>query len=104
MDTPFLNEIMKKIKVLPDNMQRQVLIFVDALRISSLRGKSGLLLLQFARTIPLDDLTIMSKTIESGCEKFHKGISSRKTCARMRARYPFSVTTSTSVPNKFYKS
>ena len=38
MDTPILNEITKKIMALPDNLQRQVLIFIDALQVSSMRG------------------------------------------------------------------
>ena len=69
MDTPVLNEIVKKIKSLPDNLQRQVLIFVDALQVSSLKGTRGKLLLKFAGTIPSDDLIIMKQAIEAGCEQ-----------------------------------
>ena len=69
MDTPVLNEIVKKIKSLPDNLQRQVLIFVDALQISAMRGTKGNVLLEFAGTIPLDDLSSMKQAIESGCEQ-----------------------------------
>jgi len=46
MDLPSFNEITKKIKQLPDNLQRQVLIFVDALQVSSTRGTPGKLLLE----------------------------------------------------------
>ena len=69
MDTPIFNEITKKIKTLPDNLQRQVLIFVDALQVSSMRGAPGKSLLEFAGTISLDDLSLMGEAIESGCEK-----------------------------------
>jgi hypothetical protein len=69
MDTPILKEITKKIKTLPDNLQRQVLIFVDALQVSSLRGAQGKMLLEFAGTISPDDLSIIKQAIESGCEK-----------------------------------
>ena len=69
MDTPILNEITKKIMALPDNLQRQVLIFVDALRVSSMRGTPGKLLLEFADTISPDDLSLMRQAIESGCEQ-----------------------------------
>jgi len=69
MDTPILNEITKKIKSLPDNLQRQVLIFVDALQVSSLRGVSGKSLLEFAGIISQDDLSVMGQAIESGCEQ-----------------------------------
>lgn len=69
MDTPLISEIAKKIKTLPDNLQRQVMIFVDALQVSSMRGVPGKLLLEFAGSISLDDLSLMEKTIESGCEQ-----------------------------------
>lgn len=69
MDTPAINEIMKKIKSLPDNLQRQVLIFVDALQVSSTRGKPGKQLLKFAGTISTDDLNVMKQSIETGCEQ-----------------------------------
>ena len=52
MEASVLSEIVKKIKALPDNLQRQVLIFVDALQISSTRGISSKSLLEFAGTIP----------------------------------------------------
>ena len=69
MDTPLVSEIAKKIKTLPDNLQRQVMIFVDALQVSSMRGVPGKLLLGFAGSISLDDLSLMEKAIESGCEQ-----------------------------------
>ncbi len=69
MDTPILNELTKKIKTLPDNLQRQVLIFVDALQVSSLRGTPGKSLLEFAGTISQDDLSVMEQAIKSGCEQ-----------------------------------
>ncbi len=69
MDTPILNEITKKIMALPDNLQRQVLIFIDALQVSSMRGTPGKLLLEFADTISPDDLSLMRQAIESGCEQ-----------------------------------
>lgn len=69
MDNVILNEIAKKLKTLPSNLQRQVLIFVDALQVSSTRGTQGKSLLEFAGTISLDDLSVMRQTIESGCEQ-----------------------------------
>ena len=69
MNTPLINEITQKIKTLPDNLQRQVLIFVDALQVSSTRGVSGKLLLEFAGSISPDDLFLMGQAIESGCEQ-----------------------------------
>jgi hypothetical protein len=69
MDKPILNEITKKIKTLPDNLQRQVLIFVDALQVSSMHGASGKLLLEFAGTIPPDDLLLIKQAIDAACEQ-----------------------------------
>lgn len=69
METPILNELTKKIQSLPDNLQRQVLIFVDALQASSMRGVAGKALLEFAGTISPEDLTLMEQAVESGCEQ-----------------------------------
>ena len=69
MKTPVLNEIVKKIKALPDNLQRQVLVFVEALQVSSKRGSSGKMLIQYAGTISPDHLSVMKQGIKSGCEQ-----------------------------------
>ncbi len=69
MDTFILDEITKKVKSLPENLQRQVLIFVDALQVSSVRGVSGRMLSEFAGSISQDDLSMMNQAIESGCEQ-----------------------------------
>ena len=69
MDKAILSEITNKIQSLPDNLQRQVLIFVDALQMSSRRGTPGKLLIEFAGTISPDDLSLMEQAIESGCEQ-----------------------------------
>ena len=62
---------MKKIKILPNDLQRQVLVFVDTLQTqaSSRRGVSGKLLLKFAGTISANDLRGMGEAIEAGCER-----------------------------------
>ena len=68
MDTPIVNEIVKKLEKLPSKLQRQVLTYVEALQIPATRGVSGQQLIQFAGTIPKEDLTIMQEAIEKGCE------------------------------------
>jgi hypothetical protein len=73
MDTIILDEITKKVKAMPDNLQRQVLIFVDALQVSSMRGTQGRALLEFAGTISPDDLSKIGQAIESGCEQVDTG-------------------------------
>ncbi len=64
-----VDEIMKKLKTLPDNLQRQVLLFVDALQNSSIRGTPGEQLLKFVGMIPPEDLAVMKQAIEQGCEQ-----------------------------------
>ena len=68
MDTPIVNEIVKKLGKLPNNLQRQVLTYVEALQIPATRVVSCPQLLQFAGNIPKEDLTIMQEAIEKGCE------------------------------------
>ena len=53
---------------LPEHLQVQVLEFVQALRVLSLRGVPGERLLQFVGTIPMDDLERMREAIEEGCK------------------------------------
>ena len=69
MDSPIIKEIVKKVKTLPDNLQRQVLIFVDTLQDSSTRGTPGKGLLEFAGTISPEDLSLIQEAITSGCEQ-----------------------------------
>ena len=69
MATPVVNEILRKLQALPDNLQKQVLLFVDALHVSSKRGKPGSALLEFAGSIPAEDLVRMQKAINEGCEQ-----------------------------------
>ena len=69
MDTPVVDEIVKKLKQLPTSLQQQVLIFVDALQGTTARGKPGSRFNQFARTISTSDLALMQKAIDAGCEQ-----------------------------------
>jgi hypothetical protein len=54
---------------LPLEQQRQVLEFARALAAAHVRGVPGHTLLRFAGTIEAADLAVMSKAIESSCEK-----------------------------------
>jgi hypothetical protein len=69
VDTPILDEIIQKLKSLPDNLQRQVLTFVKALQVSSIQGTPGNQLVSFAGKIPCDDLSAMKQAIETDCEQ-----------------------------------
>jgi len=55
-----------QIDKLPYDLQLRVLDFVRALTPKGVEGKS---LLRFEGSIPADDLQLMSKAIEEGCEK-----------------------------------
>ncbi len=68
METPIVNEIVKKLGKLPNKLQQQVLTYVESLQIPAPGVVSGQQLLQFAGTIPKEDLTIMQEAIEKGCE------------------------------------
>ncbi len=69
MDTPVVDEIVRKLKHLPADLQRQVLIFIDALQVASARGKSGFQLAKFSGAISKNDLALMQQAIEAGCEQ-----------------------------------
>ena len=62
-------QVVEHLEALPDNLQRQVLEFVQALHLLAQRGVSGKQLLQFAGTIPPDDLELMREAIEAECER-----------------------------------
>ena len=71
MDASVVNEIVKNIKILPSDLQRQALGFVDTLQTqtTSTRGVPGELLLKFSGTISANDLKVMQEAIETGCER-----------------------------------
>jgi hypothetical protein len=52
-------QVMAQLDILPEDLQQQVLEFVQALQVFTQRGIPGKELLQFAGTIPLDDLELM---------------------------------------------
>jgi hypothetical protein len=69
MNSAIKTKVIEQLDTLPENLQRQVLEFVQALQVLVRRGVSGKQMLQFAGAIPLDDLESMRQTIESGCEQ-----------------------------------
>ncbi|MBM4128544.1 MAG: DUF2281 domain-containing protein [Nitrospira sp.] len=60
------DNLIAQIDKLPYDLQLRVLDFVKALIPKGVEGKS---LLRFEGAIPADDLQLMSKAIEEGCEK-----------------------------------
>lgn len=69
MVAPLATEIFKKVQILPSNLQYQVLSFVRTLESLTQQGTPGKDLLQFAGTIPMEDLEEISQAIEEGCEQ-----------------------------------
>jgi hypothetical protein len=69
MDTSTLDKVIEQMKVMPPDLQWQVLEFVRALAgSSSIQGVPGQQLLRFAGTILLDDIDLMREAIED-CEQ-----------------------------------
>jgi hypothetical protein len=60
------DNLIAQIDKLPHDLQLRVLDFIKALTPKGVEGKS---LLRFEGAIPADDLQLMSKAIEEGCEK-----------------------------------
>lgn len=69
MAAPLVSEIMEQVKALPDNLQYQVLSFARTLRTITQQGIPGKLLLQFAGSIPADDVEQIRQAIETDCEQ-----------------------------------
>ena len=69
MDTSIVTQVVERLSLLPDSLQRRVLEYVQALDASIQQDVPGAQLLQFAGTIPMDDLAAMQAAIEAGCEQ-----------------------------------
>ncbi len=69
MGNTIKTRVIEQLDMLPESLQRQVLEFVQALHVVARRGVPGRQLLQFAGTIPSDDLETIRQTIENGCEQ-----------------------------------
>jgi len=62
-------EILGQLHRLPPAGQQQVLAFVRTLAASSPQGMAGREMLQFAGMIEPDELSLMKRAIETGCER-----------------------------------
>jgi hypothetical protein len=69
MSSAIKTRVIEQLDTLPENLQRQVLEFVEALQVIARQGVPGKQLLQFAGAIPLDDLESIHQAIENGCEQ-----------------------------------
>ncbi len=70
MNSSIINEVFEQLKVMPPSLPQRVLEFTRTLTDSTtVKGVPGSHLLQFAGTIPSDELNLMSEAINSGCEQ-----------------------------------
>lgn len=61
--------LLDQLEKLPDELKERVLEFARALAQSSPRGVAGAQLLRLAGTIPGQELALMSRAIDEGCEQ-----------------------------------
>ncbi len=64
-----IDQVVEQLKTMPQPLQSQVLNFAQTLVSTEIRGVPGQQLLQFAGTIPLDELRSMEEAIAQGCEQ-----------------------------------
>lgn len=67
--TILIPKIVSRLETFSEDMQQQVLDFVESLKPTAVRGTPGRNLLRFAGTINLGDLLLMQQAIEAGCEQ-----------------------------------
>ena len=69
MNVSISNQIVEQLKIMPQDLQYQVLEFARNLTNSNIKGVPGKELLKFAGSIPKEDLQLMSEAIKQDCEK-----------------------------------
>ncbi|NDJ17900.1 hypothetical protein [Myxacorys almedinensis] len=69
MNISVIDEIIERLKVMPQHLQWQVLEFTRTLSRTKVRGIAGKQLLRFAGSIPPDDLQLIREAIEQDCEQ-----------------------------------
>jgi flagellar motor switch protein FliG len=69
MSSTTYNLITKQLENLPEEMQKKVLKYLKNLQKDNPKGVAGEQLIKFAGCISKNDLEIMKKEIESGCER-----------------------------------
>lgn len=65
MSTSIKTKVIEQLETLPENLQRQVLVYMQSLQTLARQGVPGQELLQFAGAIPADDLELMRQAIEN---------------------------------------
>ena len=69
MNITIIDEVVEQLQVMPQDLQWQVLEFVRTLIKVKVSGTPGKNLLNFAGSIPPDDLQLMREAIGQDCER-----------------------------------
>jgi hypothetical protein len=69
MNIPAIDEVVERLKAMPDHLQWRVLEFVRELDKTEMKGTQGRELLRFAGSIAPDDLEAMREAIDQDCER-----------------------------------
>jgi hypothetical protein len=69
MSETIISQVLEQLRMMPDKLQHEVLIFTRQLKASTQAGMPGKNLLQFAGAISLEDLSVMQQAIETDCEQ-----------------------------------
>lgn len=69
MKNSVVSQVIEQLQELPDNLQRQVLDFIQKLKAASDKEMKGVQLIQFSGAISLKDLEVMQRAIDKECEK-----------------------------------
>ncbi|MBF2004780.1 MAG: hypothetical protein IGS49_04770 [Chlorogloeopsis fritschii C42_A2020_084] len=64
MNKSVLNQVIEQLKIMPEDLQWQVLEFTRALAGTKIRGVPGRQMLRFAGAIPPDDIQLIREAIE----------------------------------------
>jgi hypothetical protein len=73
MNRAIERELRQQLNRLAPDQQRRVLEFARTLAAPTIPGVSGEVTARFAGAIPEDDLAIISRAIEKGCERVDSG-------------------------------
>ncbi|WP_016951482.1 hypothetical protein [Anabaena sp. PCC 7108] len=69
MTTSIADQVIEQLKIMPQDLQYEVLAFARSLTKSKIKGVPGKELLKFAGSIPKEDLQLMSEAIKQDCEQ-----------------------------------
>lgn len=69
MNISIIDKVVEQLRVMPEDLQWQVLEFARTLVKTEVRGTTGQQLLHFAGSIPPDELQFMHEAIEQDCER-----------------------------------